>query len=76
MSKYGAGHLGNGISVWNREVEEHSDYKRVAHISRAREITYRVKRVSKELRDFVESIASGPNPSVSVCQPDRKVFDA
>src|SRR5699024_2154973 len=28
----GYGHLGNGITVWNRLEEEHGDYKTVAHI--------------------------------------------
>ena len=29
----GYGHLGNGLTVWNRLEEEHGDYKTVAHIA-------------------------------------------
>jgi hypothetical protein len=72
--RYGAGHKGNGITVWDRKVEEYGDYKTVAHISADREISYRVKRVSPELKKFVEAIANGPNPSVSTLQPNIKVF--
>ena len=29
----GYGHMGNGLTVWNRLEEEHGDYKTVAHIA-------------------------------------------
>ena len=35
----GYGHLGNGITVWNRLEEEHGDYKTVAHIAPDRTVT-------------------------------------
>ena len=35
----GYGHLGNGVTVWNRLEEEHGDYKTVAHIAPDRTVT-------------------------------------
>lgn len=35
--------LGNGTTVCNKAVEEHGDYKRIAHISPAGNITWYVK---------------------------------
>ena len=35
----GYGHLGNGITVWNRLEKEHGDYKTVAHIAPDRTVT-------------------------------------
>ena len=35
----GYGHLGNGLTVWNRLEEEHGDYKTVAHIAPDRTVT-------------------------------------
>lgn len=37
------GCLGNGTTVCNKAVEEHGDYKHIAHISPAGKITWRVK---------------------------------
>ena len=38
----GMGYLGNGLTVWNRAVEEHGDYQTIAHISNEGEIKYYV----------------------------------
>ena len=38
----GMGYLGNGLTVWNRAVEEHGDYQTIAHISNDGEIKYYV----------------------------------
>ena len=70
----GSGHLGNGITVWNRAVEKHGDYEIIAHVDRDRTVTWRIKNPPKEVKDYVEAIATGKNPSVSVSQPDQKVF--
>lgn len=71
----GAGHLGNGIVVWNRAKEVHGDYEKIAHIDRDRKIKYYVKNSPKEVMDYVEKIAKGKNPSVSTTKKDQKVFN-
>ena len=38
----GMGYLGNGLTVWNRAVEENGDYQNIAHISSEGEIHYYV----------------------------------
>ena len=46
------GHLGNGLTVWDRNREEHGDYKGVAHISapysKDRKITWWDKKLSSK----------------------------
>jgi len=73
LENIGSGHFGNGLVVWNRAVMQHGDYKKIAHISPNREIKYYMKRISKEVREHIEKLAQS-NPSVSVTQPDVKVF--
>lgn len=70
----GYGHLGNGLSVWDRLHEEHGDYKKVAHISETREITFHIKNLEPEYRAQVERIAAFSDPSASTSQPEQKVF--
>ena len=70
----GGGHLGNGITVWNRNREVNGDYETVAHIDADRNINYRVKNLPEEVKREVEAYAKG-NPSVSTSQPERKVFN-
>lgn len=70
----GAGHLGNGIKVWNRARQVHGDYETIAHINHDRTIKYYIKNPPQEVVEYVESIAKGPNRSVSTSQPDQKVF--
>lgn len=69
-----AGHLGNGMTVWNRAKEEHGDYQKIAHIDVNRKIEYYIPNPPKEVTEYVESIANGENPSASTSQPDMKVF--
>lgn len=70
----GCGHLGNGITVWNRAREVNGDYEKVAHIDAYRAITYRIKNPPKEVVEYCEKIAQGPNMSVSATQEYMKVF--
>jgi hypothetical protein len=70
----GSGHMGHGIVVWNRAKEVHGDYEKVAHIDDKRQIKWYIKNPPKEVKDYVEKIAKGKNPSVSTSQRDRKVF--
>jgi hypothetical protein len=70
----GSGHMGNGISVWNRAKEVHGDYEKIAHIDRNRKIKYYIKNPPKQVKDYVESIAKGKNPNISATQ-SQKVFN-
>lgn len=69
------GHLGNGITVFNKAQEEHGDYKKVAHIDRTRKITYYDKKIPSNVKKEIEKVAKGKNPSVSATQSYMKVFD-
>lgn len=69
----GSGHMGNGITVWNRAKEVHGDYEKVAHVDRNRKITYYIKNPPKQVKDYVEKIAKGKNPNISATQ-SGKVF--
>jgi hypothetical protein len=68
------GHLGNGLTVWNRAKEEHGDYQTIAHIGPDRQITWRSKNLPIEVVEYVMDIAAGTNSAVSVTQPWIKVF--
>jgi len=70
----GSGHLGNGISVYNKAKDVRGDYEKIAHIDANRKITWMLKNPPKEVTDYVNKIASGKNPSVSTSQKDKKVF--
>jgi hypothetical protein len=71
----GAGHLGNGITVWNRAREVHGDYEKIAHIDADRVVTYYLQGViPPEVKSYVHDIVTGPNPSISTTQTDQKVF--
>ena len=50
----GCGHLGNGLSIWNRAVEVRGDYQMIAHISENGEvISWRKKDLPKEPTQYV-----------------------
>ena len=53
----GYGHLGNGITVWNRLEEEHGDYKTVAHIAPDRTVTFYEEEMPQEVREEIQRIA-------------------
>jgi len=65
--------LGNGISVYDSNREEHGDYKKIAHISVNREVTYYVKRLPDNERTIIETYAREEDPNVSQTQ-ESKVF--
>ena len=48
--------LGNGLTVCNRAVEEHGDYKKVAHIARDRQVTFYEKNMPPLVQDDIEGI--------------------
>jgi hypothetical protein len=68
----GSGHLGNGITVWNRAKEEHGDYQKIAHIGPDRKISWYIKNPPKEVVEYVQQCAK-EDPRVSQTQ-DQKVF--
>ena len=55
----GMGSKGNGITLWNRNVEKAGDYKSIAHIAPNGKITNYEKRQPKEVTAFIQKIAKG-----------------
>ena len=69
----GYGHLGNGITVWNRLEEEHGDYKTVAHIAPDRTVTIYDEEMPQAVREEIQRIADISEMTISVTQ-DAPVF--
>ena len=69
----GYGHLGNGVTVWNRLEEEHGDYKTVAHIAPDRTVTIYDEEMPQAVREEIQRIADTSEMTISVTQ-DAPVF--
>lgn len=69
----GYGHLGNGLTVWNRLEEEHGDYKTVAHIAPDRTVTIYDEEMPRAVREEIQRIADTSEMTISVTQ-DAPVF--
>ena len=54
----GMGYLGNGLTVWNRAVEENGDYQTIAHISDEGEIHYYVDGLPDDVVTRIEQAAA------------------
>ena len=54
----GMGYLGNGLTVWNRAVEESGDYQTIAHISDEGEIRYYVDGLPENVVARIEQAAA------------------
>ena len=54
----GMGYLGNGLTVWNRAVEENGDYQTIAHISDEGEIRYYVDGLPEDVVARIEQAAA------------------
>lgn len=54
----GMGYLGNGLTVWNRAVEESGDYQTIAHISYEGEIHYYVDGLPEDVVARIEQAAA------------------
>ncbi len=67
------GHLGNGVTVSNRLVEEHGDYKTVAHISPERQVTFYDDALPQTLKEEIEQFARISDMRISTSQ-DAPVF--
>ena len=69
----GYGHLGNGLTVWNRLEEEHGDYKTVAHIAPDRTVTFYEEDMPQAVREEIQRVADTSEMTVSATQ-DAPVF--
>ena len=54
----GMGYLGNGLTVWNRAVEENGDYQTIAYISSEGEIRYYVDGLPDDVVSRIEQAAA------------------
>ena len=71
----GFGHLGNGITVWNRLEAENGDFKTVAHIATDRTVTIYDEKMPEEVKVKIYDLAEKEDPNVSASQPG-KVFES
>ncbi len=71
----GFGHLGNGITVWNRLETENGDFKTVAHIATDRTVTIYDEKMPEEVKVKIYDFAEKEDPNVSASQPG-KVFES
>ena len=69
----GYGHLGNGLTVWNRLEEEHGDYKTIAHIDPDRTVKFYVDDLPEDVRAQIEEVAATSTMTISATQ-DAPVF--
>ncbi|HJB97441.1 MAG TPA: DEAD/DEAH box helicase family protein, partial [Candidatus Acutalibacter pullicola] len=69
----GYGHMGNGLTVWNRLEEEHGDYKTVAHIAPDRTVTIYDEEMPQAVREEIKRIADTSEMTISATQ-DAPVF--
>lgn len=69
----GYGHMGNGVTVWNRLELRDGDYKTIAHISPDRTVTYYEDGLPENVRARIEEIAATSTMSISATQ-DAPVF--
>ena len=69
----GFGHLGNGVTVWNRLELRDGDYKTVAHIAPDRTVTYYEDGLPENVRAQIEEFAATSTMTISATQ-DAPVF--
>ena len=74
MKKYdiGFGHLGNGLTVWNRLEEKNNDYKTIAHIDINRNVKF-YEELPENIKQKILTVAKTDNGNVSATQ-DQKRF--
>lgn len=75
LSQYdlGYGHLGNGLTVWNRLEMENGDYKTVAHIAPDRTVKFYDNSLPELIQKQIQEIADTTELTVSATQ-DAPVF--
>ncbi len=64
----GYGYLGNGLTVWNRLEQEHSDCKTIAHIDPDRTVTFYEKDLPEEIQKQIQKVAATSQMTVSATQ--------
>lgn len=64
----GFGHLGNGLTVWNRLEEVGGDYRTVAHIAPDRTVQIYDEEMPQEVRDRIQQVADTSEMTVSATQ--------
>lgn len=69
----GYGHLGNGLTVWDRNREVDGDYMTIAHIDADRTVTFYDKDLPEYIKDEIERVAATAELTVSQTQ-DAPVF--
>lgn len=69
----GCGHMGNGLTVWNRLEEKDGDYVTVAHIAPDRTVTFYDEELPEAVKAKIEETARTTEMSVSATQ-DTPVF--
>ncbi len=69
----GFGHLGNGVTVWNRLELRDGDYKTIAHIAPDRTVTYYEDGLPEDVQARIEEFAATSTMTISATQ-DAPVF--
>ena len=64
----GFGHLGNGVTVWNRLELRYGDYKTIAHIAPDRTVTYYEDGLPEDVRTRIEEFAAASTMTISATQ--------
>ena len=67
--------MGNGLTIYNRAVEEHGDYKKIAHIDRDRKVTFYDKKLPTNIKENIITEACTNNTNISATQ-DQKIFSS
>ena len=63
-------HMGNGVTVCDKNREKHNDYLTVAHFGYNRSVQYHTDELSDGARQEIEALADKGNMAVSVTRPD------
>lgn len=71
----GYGHMGNGLTVWNRLEEKDGDYITIAHIASDRSVTFFDQDMPENVKKRIEQVARTSELTVSTAQ-DTPVFAA
>ncbi|NDO40734.1 hypothetical protein FMM72_16220 [Anaerotruncus colihominis] len=64
----GFGHLGSGVTVWNRLELRYGDYKTIAHIAPDRTVTYYEDGLPEDVRAQIEEFAATSTMTISATQ--------
>jgi N12 class adenine-specific DNA methylase/adenine-specific DNA methylase len=69
----GYGHLGNGVTVWNRLELRNGDYKTIAHIDPDRTVKFYEDSLPEKIKAQIEQVAATSTMTISATQ-DAPVF--